>query len=312
MDVDLERPVWPTPDVEEAEPDCPVSRKDRQSERRAVLRSRRALGVACLVTAGVPIALIISLWRNLTLPFWYNEQWRAYYISKPGDWWSALKTDGGPFPAGWYFLERGSASLFGSTELVMRIPVTVFLPITCVLLLLLARRWMSLVPAVIVALVGGLTGTLVSFAVQLSEYQIDAAAVVAILLLYEVAASREKSRWGDVPMWLAYGGIALACVFSTPAIFVAGPVLLLDVFRQARDRSPEPGRWERWPPARVRSRTSSSSLRRRTRSPRATTGIRTLRPITGSRTRSPSCGTASGDSSPARSWAPTTQTSPSC
>ncbi len=107
MDVDLERPVWPTPDVEEAEPGHPVSSKDRQSERRAVVRSRRALGVACLITAGVPIALIISLWRNLTLPFWYNEQWRAYYISKPGNWWSALKTDGGPFPAGWYFLERG-------------------------------------------------------------------------------------------------------------------------------------------------------------------------------------------------------------
>ncbi len=202
-----------------------------------MVRSRRALGVAGLVTAGVPIALIISLWRNLTLPFWYNEQWRAYYIAKPGDWWSALKTDGGPFPAGWYFLERASASLFGSTELVMRIPVTVFLPITCVLLMLLARRWMSLVPAVVVALVGGLTGTLVSFAVQLSEYQIDAAAVVAVLLLYDVAASRDRSRWGDAPMWLAYGGIALACVFSTPAIFVAGPVLLLDVFRQARDRS---------------------------------------------------------------------------
>jgi hypothetical protein len=236
-DLDLERPVRPTQSVGDAAPVRQISRKDGHSGRREVSRSRRTLAVACLVTAGIPIALIISLWRNLKLPFWYNEQWRAYYISKPGDWWSALKTDGGPFPAGWYFLERASASLFGSTELVLRIPVTLFLPLTCVLLLLLARRWMPLVPAVVVALVGGLTGTLVSFAVQLSEYQIDAAAVVALLLLYDVAASRERRGWSDAPMWLAYGGIALACVFSTPAIFVAGPVLLLDVFRQARDRS---------------------------------------------------------------------------
>jgi len=171
------------------------------------------------------------------MTFWYNEQWRAYYISKPGDWWAALKGDGAPFPAGWYFLERLSASLFGSTELVLRMTTALFLPITCVLLLLLARRWMPLAAAVVVAVVGGLTGTLVSFAVQLSEYQIDAAAVVAILLFHDIAADQDQGNWRSVSIYLSYAGIALACVFSTPAVFVAAPVLLLDAIRAARARS---------------------------------------------------------------------------
>lgn len=170
------------------------------------------------------------------MSFWYNEQWRAYYISKPADWWAALKTDGAPFPAGWYFLERGSASLFGSTELVLRLTTAMFLPITCVLLMLLARRWMPLAAAVVVALVGGLTGTLVDYAVQLSEYQIDAAAVVAILLCHEIAAEQDQGNWRSVRIYLAYAGIALACVFSTPAVFVAAPVLLFDAVRAVRAR----------------------------------------------------------------------------
>lgn len=171
------------------------------------------------------------------MSFWYNEQWRAYYISKPGDWWAALKGDGAPFPAGWYFLERVSASLFGSTELVLRMTTALFLPLTCVLLLLLARRWMPLAAAVVVGVVGGLTGTLVIFAVQLSEYQIDAAAVVAILLFHDIAAEQDQGDWRSVRIYLPYAGIALACIFSTPAVFVAAPVLLLDAIRAARARS---------------------------------------------------------------------------
>ena len=237
IDVAREASIGPARDVGDGAGVGPAPRAQRHAGRRARTRARRELVTACLVTAAVPTALLISLWRNLTISFWYNEQWRAYYISKSRDWWPALKTDGGPFPAAWYFLERLSGWLFGSTELALRIPTAVFLPITCVLLLLLARRWMSLPAAVVVALVGGLTGTLVKFAVQLSEYQIDAAAVIAVLLFHEVAAARKRSHWGDVRMWLAYAGIALACLFSTPAIFVAGPVLLLDVVRQARERS---------------------------------------------------------------------------
>ena len=153
-------------------------------------------------------------------------------LSNQGNWWPALKSDGTPFPAGWYFLERVSGSIFGSTELSLRIPTAIFLPITCVLLLLLARRWLPLGAAVVVALVGSLTGTLVSYAVQLSEYQIDAAAVVGVLLLHELVEDIERPTWRTWRLYAMYGGIALACVFSTPAVFVAGPLLLFDAVRE--------------------------------------------------------------------------------
>ena len=143
----------------------------------------------------------------------------------------ALKSDGAPFPAGWYFLERVSGSLFGSTELVLRLPTALFLPIGCVLLMLLARRWMPISAAVVVALVGTLTGTLVGYATQVSEYQLDAAAVVAVVLFHEIVWGTDRPTWRSTRVYLAYGGIALACVFSTPAVFIAGPLLLLDAVR---------------------------------------------------------------------------------
>ena len=221
-------------------PQAVRSPRPRSTHRRDRRRSRRKLAVAILLTAGVPTALLLSLWQNLTVPFWYNEQWRAYYISIGGNWWSALKGDGAPFPAGWYFLERTSASIFGNTELVLRIPTAMTVSLGCVLLMLLARRWMPLAAAVVVALIAGLTGTLFLYAVQLSEYEIDAAAVVAIVLFHEVAWDRGGSDWRRPRIYLLYGGIVLACTFSTPAIFVAAPILLLDVVRGLRSRSFRP------------------------------------------------------------------------
>ena len=228
------------------------------------------------------------------MALWYNEQSRAYYISKPGDWWAALKGDGAPFPAGWYFLERVSASLFGSTELVLRMTTALFLPLTCVLLLLLARRWMPLAAAVVVGVVGGLTGTLVIFAVQLSEYQIDATAVVAILLLHDIAAEQDQGDWRSVRIYLPYAGIALTCIFSTPAVFVAAPVLLLDAIRAARARSIGPRLVMPPAPGRSPSCTSSSSSSPKTPSPRAVSGIHSSCRITASGPRSHSCGSPQG------------------
>ena len=214
--------------------------RDLPGQIRAEQRERRGLRVAVLLCAVLPSAIVLTLWRNLTEPFWFNEQWRAYYISNPGNWWEALKSDGAPFSVGWYFLERISGALFGSTELVLRLPTALFLPIGCVLLMLLARRWMRTSAAVVVALVGALTGTLVSYAIQVSEYQLDACAVIAAVLLHEIAWDTDRPTWRCTRVYLAYGGIALACVISTPAVFIAGPLLLLDALRLARRRTVGP------------------------------------------------------------------------
>ena len=99
---------------------------------------------------------------------------------------------------------------------------------------------MPLAAAVVAALVAGLTGTLLVYAVQLSEYEIDAAAVVGIVLLHEVAGDLDGSDWRSPRIYFLYGGIVLACTFSTPAIFIAAPILLLDVVRGLRSRSFRP------------------------------------------------------------------------
>ncbi len=228
------------PGTDAADPGRSEPQLESRVQRREKERARRSLFAAILICAGVPIAIVLSLWNNLTEPFWYNEQWRAYYISNAGNWWAALKNDGAPFPAGWFFLERFSGAVFGSTELTLRLPTAMFLPVGCVLLLLLARRWMSTPAAIVVALVGTLTGTLVSYAVQISEYQIDSVAVVAVVLLHEVAWDAKAPAGRSARIYLAYGGIAVACIFSTPAVFIAGPLLLLDALRAALRRTVGP------------------------------------------------------------------------
>lgn len=233
-------PLVQNPEGTSAPARRPQGRRDLRLERRRKRRTTEGLVAAIAVTAGVPLALVLTLWSNLNLPFWFNEQWRSYYISAPGDWWATLganKAPSAPFPAGWFMLERWSAALFGSTELVLRLTTALFLPIGCVLLMLLARRWMPLVPAVVTALVASLTGTLLVYAVQLSEYVVDTTAVIAVLLLHEIAGDADPSEWRSTKIYLSYAGIALACVMSIPAIFIAAPILLLDAMRALRARA---------------------------------------------------------------------------
>lgn len=52
---------------------------------------------------------------------------------------------------------------------------------------------MPLAAACVVSLLGSLTGALVGFAVQLSEYQIDAAAGVCVVLLHEIGWEAEPT-----------------------------------------------------------------------------------------------------------------------
>ena len=182
------------------------------------------------MTILVPSVVVLSMWRMITEAFWFNEQWRAFDISEANNWWFSLRHVGAPFPAGWYFLERFLGQTFGSTELVLRAPTAFLLPVTCLLLFLLARRWVPLPVALGLALAGTLTGDLISYSLQLSEYIIDAAAVIGVVLLHDIADGAVEKR----TVYVAYGGMAVACLFSTPTIFVLGPLLLLDVFRQFR------------------------------------------------------------------------------
>jgi hypothetical protein len=98
LDARPARPAQEAPtSADEPPPEGRAARTRRRVERH---RRRRDLVAAIVVCAVVPSIVVVTLWDNLTEPFWFNEQWRAYYISNSGNWWAALKTDGAPFPAG--------------------------------------------------------------------------------------------------------------------------------------------------------------------------------------------------------------------
>ena len=79
--------AWLGPGVDGAEPDCPPQQRESRMQRRERKRSRQGLLTAVLICAIVPSAIVLTLWRNLNEPFWFNEQWRAYYISNSANWW---------------------------------------------------------------------------------------------------------------------------------------------------------------------------------------------------------------------------------
>lgn len=178
-----------------------------------------------------PVAVIALLGRTLTAPLWFNEQWRASFFSHLGGWVQGIQADHTTSMAtGWYFIERWSGQLFGSTELALRIPTAAFLVLDCVLLLRLSRRWFPLPIACAVALVAALTTDLVNFAIQLAPYDVDTVTVVAVLLLIDsIPNDRRRGIF-------RYFGIGVACFFGSATVFVAAPLLALDAVRAIRRR----------------------------------------------------------------------------
>jgi hypothetical protein len=186
------------------------------------------LGLGAAILA--PIALLVPIGPSLSKPFWFDEQWRAYYFAYTGNWWRALTADNAPFAAGWYFLERGVAIAFGGSELALRLATAGWWPILSGLLFLLASRFMRPRLAVTVALLGSLTPGLLPYVVQLKPFVVDSAAAVAAVYFFVLAHSPnlEGRAHGHALRLLAYLGVAAAGLFSVAAVLVAGPLLLVD------------------------------------------------------------------------------------
>jgi hypothetical protein len=199
---------------------------------------RRVPVLAALgVSVAVPTLVLASLIPTLKAPFWFNEQERAYYISYGANWWQALHTDAAPSPAGWYFLERFTGQLFGSREITLRLPTAMWLLVSCVLLLLIARRWMPLPAALGVALIGGLNGGLLGFSVQIEPFLADTGSILVLLLLHDIAVTQPRTKRGGRLASLCYAGIAVATIFGLATILVAGPLLAADVVATARGKA---------------------------------------------------------------------------
>ena len=146
-----------------------------------------------------------------------------------GNWFEALKSDGAPFPAGWYFLERLSRLALRQHRAGPAAPDGSLPPVGCVLLMLLARGGWP---------IGGgrrrrpgrrpdrHAGELRPPAVRVPGRRCGRGGgrPVARGRLGGPIGRRGDPRGSTSPT----GGSPSACIFSTPAIFIAGPLLLLD------------------------------------------------------------------------------------
>jgi hypothetical protein len=201
------------------------------TRRDAIIRAhtwKLELGLAVAVL--VPLGLLIPLGPSLAKTFWFDEQWRAYYIAYHGNWWQALTRDNAPFAAGWYFLERVVALTLGASQLGLRLTTAGWWPVLSGLLFLLAARFVRPQLALVVALLGSVTPGLVPYVVQLKPFVVDSACAVAALYFFLLAQSptvRERPH-GTTLRLLAYLGVAAASCFSLAAVLVAGPLLLVD------------------------------------------------------------------------------------
>ncbi|MBX6390520.1 MAG: hypothetical protein IRZ08_16255 [Frankia sp.] len=171
-------------------------------------------GVAALL-AGVCVVLRDYLSR----PFWYDEIWRAHFVSEPvATFWPELANANTPSALGWLIVERLGGELFGWHTWVARLPGFVALPLLAAAIVWLGARFTGPPAAAAAALWICLSTTLLDLGTQLKPYTIETlAAVVAVAL------------------WLGGPGIArrttagVVSLFSVPAVFVIGPLALADV-----------------------------------------------------------------------------------
>lgn len=192
--------------------------------------------LAFAATFIIPALALWSLRPFLIAPMWYDEQWRADYISYAGGWIQGITADHvSSIALGWFVIERWSAELFGSTELSLRIPTTLFFLGTPPLLLLLVRRWMPLWSAFIVCLVASFTAGLVEYSIELKPYVVDFATIVLVLLLWEMArVQRMDNRFRRY--LFSYLGIGIACLAGTATLFVIVPLLAVEGLSLLRSR----------------------------------------------------------------------------
>ena len=201
---------------------------------RAHPTTRRLPDVSALLAITVAfIALVVSTRRAIAEPLWYDEQWRGYFLSVGHGWWSEIAQSNAPMSAGWYAAERAAIFVVGNRESTLRLTSMVWLVVMAFGVHALARRWMRVSGAAVLALLVMTNGLLLSYSFQLKPYVADAAGTVIALaaLLYARDARNTRLRI------LAFAAATFGLVLAAPAVFVIVPVigcLLLEWWRRRR------------------------------------------------------------------------------
>ena len=198
----------------------------------------RRVGLAdriALLSLLAETALLLGLLRHgFTRPFWYDEQQRAYQLAlPPRELLRGLPDAESPLPLAWIVVEKAFAAVFGQVEWALRLPVIASVVLLAVAGYALARRMVGVVPSALI--VGALlaNGSLAIFAPQIKQYPTEMALAVVVLLLWLQAGDPGRSGAGVVVRYLGILGCMLA---ATATVFVAAPLLALDLVSAARER----------------------------------------------------------------------------
>jgi 4-amino-4-deoxy-L-arabinose transferase-like glycosyltransferase len=167
------------------------------------------------------IAIVAALRRAIAQPLWFDEQWRAYFISVSADWWHRLGQATGPMAALWYALERAAVAIGGNTETPLRLTNIGWMLAMTIGMYALTRIWLGPLASLIVAALVMVNGELLNFAVQLKPYNAEAAGVTISLAALFWARRGTRTRWRV----LGFAVAAIGVLISMSAIFVIGPVL---------------------------------------------------------------------------------------
>jgi hypothetical protein len=189
------------------------------------------LAVACLV---VEAGLIVFFLRHLlTRPLYYDEGWRAYEIALGPGFLGQLHAAVGPLSLGWLAIENAARLVLGDTEAGLRTPMFLVFPLLGAATYLLARRWLGVVVSFCVAGLLLVNLWIVNYGLQLKSYPYEALFAVLTVALYLLV---RRSAWRTAQLLGLYAALGLTCVFSLPNLFVAVPLLALDLVETVRAR----------------------------------------------------------------------------
>jgi hypothetical protein len=198
----------------------------------------RRVGLAdriALLSLLAETALLLGLLRHgFTRPFWYDEQQRAYQLAlPPRELLRGLPDAESPLPLAWIVVEKAFAAVFGQVEWALRLPVIASVVLLAVAGYLLARRMVGVVPSALIVAALLANGSLAIYAPQIKQYPTEMALAVVVLLLWLQAGDPGRSGAGVAVRYLGILGCLLA---ATATVFVAAPLLALDLVRAARER----------------------------------------------------------------------------
>ena len=190
------------------------------------------LAMAGLIAIAVAIEVLLR--HLLTRPFYYDEASRAYEIAQGGAFLAHLSTAAAPLSLGWVGVETAARLVLGNTEVGLRTPMFVVLPVLGVATHVLARRWLGPAASFCVAALLLVNLWIVNYGLQLKSYSYEALFAVATLGLY---LAIQRATWSRVQLVGLYVLLGLTCVCSLPNLFIVFPLLALDLVRALWQRS---------------------------------------------------------------------------